>query len=366
MRPEVWDGERRSLASRLRGAAANLDLAAHFALEVAGIGAWDIVPATREARWSARAKLLLGFSPDEQVTLEQCARALKPADRDRLSEASLRVIEPDGDSSFHVELSLAGDGTRWLALAGAAYVDGDARVHLVGTIKDVTAEKLRQIRLAELRHDVRGQLHGMALAAELVRNRPAAEATELLSRVNAMAKRAERMLDQLLPAAPSEDDPLPLRPTGMALADVCAAVIADLGLAHRGRKVGFHAASACRGEWDRDRLYQLVRNLVVNAVEHGEPDSPIEVALAEDVRFAVLTVENRGTAPSEREEILDPLRSNRWKRDGRGLGLHIVKQIAAEHGGSFELITDDQRTLVRVKLPKRVATRRDLPRGEDS
>src|SRR5207253_2761832 len=191
MRPEVWDSERRSVDSRPGRASANVELAAHLAVEAAGLGAWDIAPATREARWSARAKLLLGFSTDEQVTLEQFARALKPADRDRLVEGFLRVIEPDRDSSFHVELSLASDATRWLALAGAAYVDDDATVHLVGTIEDITAEKLRQIRLAGLRHDLRGQLHNIALAAELAgRNLPAPKATELLSRLEAMANRA--------------------------------------------------------------------------------------------------------------------------------------------------------------------------------
>ena len=358
MRPEVWDGERRSVDSRPGRASANVELAAHLAIEAAGIGAWDIAPATQEARWSERAKLLLGFSTDEQVTLEQFARALRPADRDRLVEAFLRVIEPDGDSSFRVELFLAGAGTRWLALSGTSYVGDDATVHVVGTIEDITAEKLRQIRLAGLRHEIRGQLHDMALAAELAgRNVPAAKATELLSRVKAMVNRADRMLDQLLPDDPSEYEALPLRRTAMALADVCAEVIADVGLMHGDRKVGLHAASPCRGEWDRDRLFQLVRNLVVNADEHGDPDAPIQVALAEDLRFAVLTVENRGTPPVAPEEILDPLRSNRWKRDGRGLGLHIAKQIAAEHGGSFELITDDQRTVVRVKLPKQLARR---------
>ena len=70
MRPEVWDSERRSVDSRPGRASANVELAAHLAVEAAGIGAWDIAPTTREARWSARAKLLLGFSTEEQVTLE--------------------------------------------------------------------------------------------------------------------------------------------------------------------------------------------------------------------------------------------------------------------------------------------------------
>src|SRR5207302_566354 len=143
MRPEVWDSERRSVDSRPGRASANVELAAHLAVEAAGIGAWDIAPTTREARWSARAKWLLGFS-----------------------------------------------------------------------IEDITGRPLGASGLGGRRQDIVGELSDMPLAVELGgRNVPAAKATELLSRVQAMANGADRMFDQLLPADPSEHEALPLRRT---------------------------------------------------------------------------------------------------------------------------------------------------------
>ena len=54
-----------------------------------------------------------------------------------------------------------------------------------------------------------------------------------------------------------------------------------------------------------------------------------------------------------RERLADPLRSERWQRDGHGLGLHIAHEIVLEHAGSMEVMSDGLRTVVRVRLPKR-------------
>lgn len=298
---ESHDGDHRDVARRIRRVAAEGELAAHLALEAAGLGAWDIVPATGRSRWSRRARALLGFSPDDEVGSEQFVRSLRPADRARLMEACVRVIEPHGAPSFRIEIPLGGPAARWIALTGAAYVDEQAAVHVVGTIQDVTAEKLDEIRVAELRHEVREPTHA----------------------------------------------------TPLALAELCSAMIAEVVLANGDKKIQLHAASSCLGEWDRDRVAQLVRNLVWDAIEHGEAGASLHVALAEDAQFAVLTVASRGTPSGMRQRLGDSLRTDGAKRDGDRLGLHIVQEIAVAHGGSLELLADGDGTVVRVKLAKR-------------
>jgi signal transduction histidine kinase len=49
-----------------------------------------------------------------------------------------------------------------------------------------------------------------------------------------------------------------------------------------------------RGLCDRVRLQQLLRNLVVNALVHGAPDTPIHVRLAGDQADITIEVKNRG------------------------------------------------------------------------
>jgi PAS domain-containing protein len=116
------------------------EVAAHLALEAAGLGAWEIVPVTNQSRWSPRAKVLLGFREDEEVTYEHFLGSLRAADRLRCIEAFLRVIQPQGDPAFRIDVHVGKEASRWLALTGSAYIDDSAAVRLVGTIQDVTAE----------------------------------------------------------------------------------------------------------------------------------------------------------------------------------------------------------------------------------
>ncbi|MFL5309927.1 MAG: hypothetical protein ACJ79H_05670 [Myxococcales bacterium] len=121
-------------------------IAADLALEAAGLGSWEIVPVTGESRWSSRAKSLLGFTADDQVTYERFIRSLRPPDRGHCIDAFVRVIEAGGDATFRIAVCVAKGTPRWLALTGASYIDGGAAVRLVGTIQDVTAEKLHQLQ----------------------------------------------------------------------------------------------------------------------------------------------------------------------------------------------------------------------------
>jgi sigma-B regulation protein RsbU (phosphoserine phosphatase) len=114
-----------------------------------------------------------------------------------------------------------------------------------------------------------------------------------------------------------------------------------------------------KGDWDRDRLTQVIFNLVTNAVTHAAAKQ-VQVAAQGLGPLVELRVTNQGTPiPSElQQSIFDPFvhretGSPASSRKGLGLGLFIVKEIVTEHQATVEVTsTETEGTTFTVKLPQ--------------
>jgi PAS domain S-box-containing protein len=91
---------------------------------------------------------------------------------------------------------------------------------------------------------------------------------------------------------------------------------------------------------DRTRLYQVLSNLIGNAIHHMGPcERPrIEVEVVEDEEFHRISVRDngRGIAREHQERIFEVFQSLGARQDGSrgtGIGLAIVRKIAETHGG---------------------------------
>ncbi len=90
---------------------------------------------------------------------------------------------------------------------------------------------------------------------------------------------------------------------------------------------------------DRDRLRQVVDNLLANVRAHTPPDTPVDVTLERLGGTAELTVADRGPGlgSEQAEHVFERFYradSSRTRSSGGvGLGLSIVAAVAAAHGG---------------------------------
>lgn len=81
-------------------------------------------------------------------------------------------------------------------------------------------------------------------------------------------------------------------------------------------------------ECDRERLHQLVANLLRNAIEHGGEDVTVTVGLLEDGFY--VEDDGPGIEQNNRSAVVEAGYST--AEDGTGFGLSIVNQIADSHG----------------------------------
>lgn len=92
---------------------------------------------------------------------------------------------------------------------------------------------------------------------------------------------------------------------------------------------------------DPRRIERIIRNLILNAVEHGE-GNPIEVFIGEDSDAVAVAVRDHGIGLSEEDAVR--VFERFWRKDpararttgGSGLGLSIARADAQLHGGALE------------------------------
>lgn len=106
-------------------------------------------------------------------------------------------------------------------------------------------------------------------------------------------------------------------------------------------RIIFTPALNVRVRGDPDRIAQILSNLLDNAVKYSPAGSPIEVSLNVVGDEAVLWVKDYGLGvpTDERDRLFAPFfRSTRTRElPGTGLGLHISKRLAEQHGGRLWL-----------------------------
>lgn len=273
-----------------------------------------------------------------------------------------------------------GDGSlAQVEVWAAPVMDDEGRlIAAVGTAADVgervayeqereRTARFREQLLGVVGHDLRSPLTAIRLCATAVATRatdPVAKGA--VSTILSSATRAERLIAQLLDFTRVRlGGGLMLVRQPLDLVALVDDVVDELLVTHRGREVHVTGAEEARGEWDGDRIQQVVSNLVGNALRHGPSDDRVTVSIAALEHEIFLSVHNGGEPiPEElRERLFDPFSQGGRspdRRDGAGLGLYIVREIVRAHDGVVEVSStaEDGTTFV-VRLPRRAVAPAD-------
>jgi signal transduction histidine kinase len=220
-----------------------------------------------------------------------------------------------------------------------------------------TAE-LREQFIAVLGHDLRNPLFAISAGAEmLLRKLPDEANLQRARHILTSARRATKLVDDVLDFArgslgrgiPVNIEPCP------DLADALRHVISEVQSIHPGRSIQSSIGDLHSVHCDRERVAQLLSNLVANAVAHGDPDGPIEISAQINKGQFVLSVKNQGLiAEDALPHLFRPYSrpTSGTPRTGLGLGLYIASQIAQSHGGKLDVVsTEQQGTTFTFSLP---------------
>ncbi|MFL5347492.1 MAG: ATP-binding protein [Hyalangium sp.] len=318
---------------------------------------------------------LTGISPLELGERLQCSDPQTGQRLSRDAEPFARALRGEAVTR-DVMLCHPRTGRRMGTRCAAAPVRmGERIVGAVVVNTDMTDQQRRQEELhrtAEFRerflgivsHDLRNPLNAIALSAGvLLREELPPRARKAAGRISQSAHRMARMIGDLLDFTRGRlggGIPILRQPVDLRL--ICRPVLEELRVAWPDRELRLLAEGALQGEWDGDRLAQLVGNLAKNALDYSPPDQPVTVTLRDEGAWVRLEVHNLGDpiSPELLPQLFEPFRRGMRNDDGSqstglGLGLFIAQQISVAHGGTLEVrSTQEEGTTFTLRLPRAV------------
>ena len=213
-----------------------------------------------------------------------------------------------------------------------------------------------------LSHDLRTPLGAISAGAAMLavpEDNPQRR-SRVVTRIMNSAQRMARMIDDLLDVTRERlGGSMVLKRRPADLVQVCEDAILEVRAAQPEAVVSFHPNGDLRGEWDPDRLAQVLANLLSNAVQHGR-GSPITLTAHENGDAVMLSVHNGGGTipPDVLPSVFEPLVRGDVESPGRGigLGLFIARAVVSAHGGDIQVTsTAEAGTTFTVTLPRAAA-----------
>ncbi|OGQ21803.1 MAG: hypothetical protein A2138_01805 [Deltaproteobacteria bacterium RBG_16_71_12] len=217
--------------------------------------------------------------------------------------------------------------------------------------------------VATISHDFRSPLAVIRQNVQTVlRDLPRMDPVDVKNFLEGVARQEDRLTalcTNLLDLARLKQKSAPDTPVD--LAEVARQMVDDLAARAREAGVELNVDVAVGGttmaRGDRDRLSQVVQNLVDNALKFTPRGGRVQVRVGGDGRMVHVDVEDSGVGVPQDAlpRLFEPffqVPTNTHAGLGSGLGLAIVKAVVDAHGGSVTVQSQEQRgTTFSVELP---------------
>ncbi|MGZ9271749.1 MAG: sensor histidine kinase [Candidatus Binatia bacterium] len=202
--------------------------------------------------------------------------------------------------------------------------------------------------VAVLAHDLRNPLNAIMSVAQLLEaaNNLINEDNRRMfgSEILESGKQMARLINNLLDFTRTRlGQSLPVRRVEIDLAPVCRNTVAEIAAAYPDRTIQLDCPKHLLGCFDGTRISQMVSNLVANAIQHGDPRTPVIVKVSLGGQNIIFQIHNEGT-PIEASALATIFETPIGQRDKGargndfghlGIGLFVVKKIIEAHSGTI-------------------------------
>ncbi len=287
------------------------------------------------------------------------ADAIVPEHKERVLEYVTRLKGYEmPEPEIEYQIKTAHGTLRWLRVKIFAAVDQhDGSYHICGSVSDITERKAAEQRVSEfysiVSHELKTPLTSIKGALLLMERGKAGDLTERAQQLTELGRkecdRMIRLINDMLDIKKIEVGKLQLYRQKLDAHDIVSQTLASFTqmASERSVKLVQDIESPVSINADKDRIVQVLTNLISNAVKFSPDKSSVTVKVNpvnHVARFSV-TDSGPGINKDEQAKLFKVFPQIEHNEDGpiesTGLGLAICKGIIDEHGGSIGVVSDE-------------------------
>lgn len=305
------------------------------------------------------AKRMLGLNEGQTINFDQYFTALN---------ADITMSELFFKSNDTLERTIEVGEKNIMAYFAAFNIEEEKIGGVVVALHDITEqqklERARREFVANVSHELRTPLTTIKSYTETIldsEQMPAETSNEFLKVVVSEADRMTRLVKDLLILTRLDNDKVAIKREEFSIRQLLVEVVQKLNLEAKSydHSLSFSETTALPFyKGDRDRIEQVLINIISNAIKYTHPGGKIEVFAGAVYDHIYIKIRDNGIGiPTEdvkrifeRFYRVDKARSR--DSGGTGLGLAIAKEIIEAHNGSITISSkQDIGTEVTIKLP---------------
>ena len=331
------------------------------AVDSAGLGTWDYNPQTKEFICDKRCREIFGLSISSNTSLYSFIKMTHKDDRAYMESQINETLNHKNAGGVDVEYRTIpiDSKIKWLKAKGRAYFNEKGiAIRFIGTILDITFQKLIDEATRELlnkkdefisiaSHELKTPITSLKASLQIMER--ASLKGESIKTVDAFIQKAIRQVDKLtelikdlLDVTKIHSGKLILRKTNFVLDELIVECVEELQSSSKKHQLIIEGATAIEIYADRNRLEQVIINLVANAIKYSPNADKVIISVEKTDEGIKVAVTDFGIGISA-EKI--PLIFDRFYRvdedsqryAGLGLGLYISSEIIQQHKGSINI-----------------------------
>ncbi|SEQ78639.1 PAS domain-containing sensor histidine kinase [Epilithonimonas lactis] len=327
-----------------------------LAIDAGELATFYYQPATNLFSGNNLLKSWFGLSSEENLDLSVALAAILPEDQDRVTIAITNSLSKDSDGHYSIEYRIQNKidkKIRLLQASGRVFYDKEGNpISLNGTLRDITRQKKEEERkddfMGMVSHELKTPLTSLKAYIQILQRLETSgqdsKQQNILEKCLKQADYMNSMINGFLNVSRLDSGQLHIEKRAFDFQTLFSEIEDEVLSANDTRHFIFKAAGQTQIHADREKISQVLHNLIGNAIKYSPPGTMITVEyLKVDESTLKINVHDQGIGISENDQhrIFD--RYYRVKDmksrsiSGFGIGLYLSKEIIELHNGTIQV-----------------------------